>query len=52
MERDPAFDDGYPKEIVAQLLVVDVHDEAAVAWVERSTKEIQVGERTETRRGY
>lgn len=52
MERDPAYDDGYPKEIVAQLLVVDVHDEAAVAWVERSTKEIQVGERTETRRGY
>ncbi|MDX2021105.1 MAG: LysM peptidoglycan-binding domain-containing protein [Deltaproteobacteria bacterium] len=52
MERDPAYDDGYPKEIVAQLLVVDVHEEAAVAWVERSTKEIQVGERTETRRGY
>ena len=52
MERGPAFDDGYPKEVVAQLLVVDVHDEAAVAWVEKSTKEIQVGEHAETRRGY
>lgn len=52
MERGPAFDAGYPKEVVAQLLVVDVHDEAAVAWVERSTKEIQVGEHAETRRGY
>jgi LysM repeat protein len=52
MERGPAFDEGFPKEIVAQLLVVDVHEGAAVAWVEKSTKEIQVGEHAETRRGY
>jgi len=52
MERGPAFDDGFPKEVVAQLLVVDVHEGASVAWVEKSTKEIQVGEHAETRRGY
>lgn len=52
MERGPAFDDGFPKEVVAQLLVVDVHESASVAWVEKSTKEIQVGEHAETRRGY
>lgn len=52
MEGWDSFDDGYPKEVVAELLVVDVHDNAAVAWVARSTKEIRVGEFTETRRGY
>lgn len=52
MEGWDSFEDGYPKEVVAELLVVDVQDEAAVAWVARSIKEIRVGEFTETRRGY
>ncbi|MCG5056219.1 MAG: LysM peptidoglycan-binding domain-containing protein [Myxococcales bacterium] len=52
MEGWDTFDTKFPKEIVAELLVVDVREAAAVAWVSKSSKEIRVGEFTETRRGY
>jgi hypothetical protein len=33
-------------------LVVDVRDDASVAWIARSTKELKVGELTEMRKGH
>jgi hypothetical protein len=45
---DPRF----PKEVVAELWVVDVRQNASVAWVARSSKELRIGEVTELRRGH
>ena len=41
-----------PKEVVGEILVVDVRDNASVAWIFRSTKELKVGEITEMRKGF
>jgi hypothetical protein len=41
-----------PKEVVGEILVVDVRDNASVAWIARSSKELKVGELTEMRKGY
>jgi hypothetical protein len=41
-----------PKEVVGELWVVDVRDNASVAWIARSSKELRVGETTEMRKGY
>lgn len=41
-----------PKEVVGEILVVDVRDDASVAWIARSTKELKVGELTEMRKGH
>jgi len=41
-----------PREVVGEILVVDVRDDAAVAWVARSNKELKVGELTELRKGH
>ena len=40
-----------PKEVVGEILVVDVRDDASVAWIARSSKELKVGELTEMRKG-
>jgi hypothetical protein len=40
-----------PKEVVGEILVVDVRDGASVAWIARSSKELKVGELTEMRKG-
>lgn len=40
------------KEVVGEILVVDVRDEASVAWIARSNKELRVGEITEMRKGH
>lgn len=45
-------DPRYPKEVVAELWVVDVRQNASVAWVARSTKELRVGEVAELRKGH
>ena len=45
-------DERYPKEVVAELWVMDVTDRAAVAWVARSTKELRLGEVAELRKGH
>jgi hypothetical protein len=45
---DPRF----PKEVVAELWVVDVRQNASVAWVARSTKELRIGEVAEVRKGH
>ncbi len=52
MEGWNVHDTKFPKELVAELLVVDVKDTAAVAWVARSTKELRVGEIAELRKGH
>jgi hypothetical protein len=41
-----------PKEVVGEILVVEVRDNASVAWVARSNKELRVGELTEMRKGH
>lgn|GEM_PF-1490151 len=52
MEGWEEADASFPKEVVAELVVVDVKEKMAVAWITRSTKEIRVGEVTEMRKGY
>lgn len=52
MEGWERFDPQYPKEVVAELLVVEVRERTSVAWINRATKEIRVGETTEARKGY
>ena len=47
-KHDPTM----PKEVVGEILVLDVRDEASVAWISRSTKELKVGELTEMRKGH
>ena len=42
----------FPKEVVAELWVMDVRERLAVAWVARSTKELRVGEVAEVRKGH
>jgi LysM domain len=42
----------FPKEVVAELWVMDVRDTAAVAWVARSNKELRIGEVAELRKGH
>jgi hypothetical protein len=41
-----------PKEVVGELWVIDVRDNASVAWIARCSKELRVGETTEMRKGY
>jgi hypothetical protein len=41
-----------PREVVGEILVVDVRDDASVAWIARSSKELKVGELTEMRKGH
>ena len=41
-----------PKAVVGELWVIDVRDNASVAWIARSSKELRVGETTEMRKGY
>jgi hypothetical protein len=52
MEGWNVHDTSFPKELVAELWVVDVREKAAVAWVARSTKELRVGEVAELRKGH
>jgi hypothetical protein len=52
MDDWQAQDDRFPKEVVGELWIVDVRDNAAVAWVAHSSKELRVGEVTELRKGH
>jgi hypothetical protein len=51
LEQWEIHDKGSPKEVVGEILVVDVRDSASVAWIARSSKELKVGELTEMRKG-
>ncbi len=52
LEGWEVHDPNSPKEVVGEILVVDVTDNASVAWIVRSTKELKVGELTEMRKGH
>ena len=52
LEQWEVHDPESPKEVVGEILLVDVGDDASVAWIARSTKELKVGEITEMRKGY
>jgi hypothetical protein len=45
-------DTRFPKEVVAELWIMDVREGASVAWVARSSKELRVGEFAELRKGH
>ena len=47
-KHDPTM----PKEVVGEMLVLEVRDDASVAWIARSSKELKVGELTEMRKGH
>jgi hypothetical protein len=47
-KHDPTM----PKEVVGEILVLEVRDDASVAWIARSSKELKVGELTEMRKGH
>jgi hypothetical protein len=52
MEDFERQETGFPKDVVAELWILDVRDNASVAWVARANKEVRVGELTEVRRGH
>jgi len=52
LEQWEIHDPESPKEVVGEILVVDVRDDASVAWIARTTKELKVGELTEMRKGH
>ena len=52
LESWEIHDPDSPREVVGEILVVDVRDETAVAWIARSNKELKVGELTEMRKGH
>lgn len=49
---DPVDDRRYPREVVAEIIVVDVRDRTSAGLVMRQTKEIRIGDRVEGRKGY
>ena len=48
----PVDDRRFPKEIVAEILIVDVRDRISAGLITRSVKETRLGDRVETREGY
>jgi hypothetical protein len=52
LEQWEIHDPQSPREVVGEILVVDVRDDASVAWIARSSKELKVGELTEMRKGH
>ncbi|MGB8295267.1 MAG: LysM domain-containing protein [Polyangia bacterium] len=52
LEAWDKLDPESPKEVVGELWVIDVREDASVAWIARSSKELHVGEVTEMRKGY
>jgi hypothetical protein len=46
------MDPTMPKEVVGEVWMIDVRENASVAWIARSTKELKVGEVLEMRKGY
>ena len=52
LESWEVHDPNSPREVVGEILVVDVREEASVAWIARATKELRIGELTEMRKGH
>ena len=51
-EETTTDDPRYPKEVVAEILVVEAHDRTSVGYVARINKEVHPGDKVEMRRGY
>ncbi|MCS6912872.1 MAG: LysM peptidoglycan-binding domain-containing protein [Myxococcales bacterium] len=49
---EPVDDKRFPKEIVAEILVVDVRDRISAGLITRSIRETRLGDRVEARKGY
>ncbi|MGC3996165.1 MAG: LysM peptidoglycan-binding domain-containing protein [Anaeromyxobacter sp.] len=49
MDAVRAWDDRFPREVVGELLIVDVRENASAAMVTRSIVELEVGDRVEMR---
>lgn len=52
LSLEPVDDKRFPREVVAELIIVDVRDKISAALITRSTKETRVGDRVEARQGY
>jgi hypothetical protein len=52
LEKWEIHDPESPREVVGEILVVDVREDASVAWIARGNKEMKVGELTEMRKGH
>jgi hypothetical protein len=52
LEEWEKHDPTAPREVVGEILVLDVRDNASVAWITRSNRELKVGEITEMRKGH
>jgi hypothetical protein len=48
----PVDDKRFPRETIAEALVIDLRNDIATALVTKATKEARVGDRVEARRGY
>jgi len=51
LKREPVDDKKYPREAVADVLIVDVRQRTATGVVIRGEKEVRVGDRVEARKG-
>jgi hypothetical protein len=49
---DPVDDRRFPREVVAEIIIVDIRDKVSAGLITRSTKEIRLGDRVEARKGY
>jgi hypothetical protein len=52
LEKWEKHDPNSPREVVGEILILDVRDDASVAWIARANKELKVGELTEMRKGH
>ena len=52
LAKGPVDDKRYPRENIAELIVVDLRDHLSTGIVTKSIKETRVGDRVEARRGY
>lgn len=52
LARGPIDDRRFPREIVAEVLIIDVRDGLSTALVLRTSREVRIGDRVETRKGF
>lgn len=52
LAKGPVDDRRFPRETIAEILVVDLRDHLSTGFVMKSTKEARVGDRVEARKGY
>jgi hypothetical protein len=52
LEHVPTYDKRFPRENIAEIVVVDLRDHLATGMVINAVKEARVGDRVESRKGY